>query len=148
MNSNNESNTEFELFVNHSFEHLSLRVKFQDGERVALYHLTHSLNLARQQTTESQNLKLSDWKSLCNVVRQARIHELPKDEPKSEWRQMDGATYTLKLEIDKKITWCSRNICFERRFCVVVNKMIELIPQLDQQAHSNRKLKDYYLLRI
>jgi hypothetical protein len=138
----------FELVVDHSFESLSLQVKFSGSEMEGFYDLLRPDNEGEQHKWKAVALKSSDWKMLRNTIFLARLDELPEEEPECKWQMLDGAYFTLNIETNETRFSRTRRIIPESRFCVVVNKMIDLVPQLDEQITPRVNLKDYYKFSV
>ena len=136
----------FELVVDHSFENLSLRIKFSGSETEGIYDLSRPSNNGERHKWKAIALKSSDWKMLRNTIFLARLDELPEKETQGEWMMLDGAYYTISVQANERKFSRTRHDNPENRFCVVVNKMVDLVPQLDEQLKSNSNLKDYYKL--
>lgn len=138
----------FELIVNHSFDNLSLRLKFIGSGTEGIYDLSRPSNNGERHKWKAIKLKSADWKMLLNTIRLARLNELPEEEPDCEWDMLDGADFTLTIQTDETRFSRTRRVNPESRFCVVVNKMIDLVPQLDEAIEPNSNLKDNYKFRV
>ena len=137
----------FKLTVNHSFSYLNLSLTFSGSENAGVYSLKLP-NEDQENHWRDVPIVSSEWKVLCNTIRLARLNELPLEELESEWMTMDGGQFTLKIEIDDLEISRTRSANPERRFCVVVNKMIDLVPQLDKQLKPQLNLKDHYKFSV
>jgi hypothetical protein len=144
---NEQKQIKFKLTVNHSFSYLNLSLTFSGSENIGVYNLKLP-DENQENHWRDVALVSSDWKILCNTIRLARLDELPLEEPESEWMEMDGGQFTLKIEIDDLEISRTRSAIPERSFCVVVNKMIDLVPQLDKQLKSQLNLKDHYKFNV
>ena len=111
----------FRLTVNHSFAWLNLSLTFSGSENAGVYNLKLP-DENRENHWRDVSLASSDWKTLCNTIRLARLDELPIEEPESEWIMMDGGHFTVKIEIDGLKVSRTRSANPERRFCIVINK--------------------------
>jgi hypothetical protein len=138
----------FELVVDHSVESLSLQIKFSGSEMQGFYDLLRPGNNGERHKWKAVALKSSDWKMLRNTIFLARLDELPEEEPECEWQMLDGAYFTLNIEMTETRFSRTRRIIPESRFCVVVNKMIDLVPQLDKPITPRLNLKDYYKFNV
>ena len=79
-NSMNQKQFKFELVVAHSFESLSLQIKFSGSEIEGFYDLLRPSNNGERHKWKAVALKSSDWKMLCNTIFLARLDELPEEE--------------------------------------------------------------------
>jgi hypothetical protein len=138
----------FELVVNHSVEHLSVQIKFSGSEIEGIYDLSRPSNKGERHKWKAVALKSSDWKMLCNTIFLARLDELPEVEPEGEWDMMDGAYFTVNIQANETRFSRTRHANPERRFRIVVNEMIDLVPQLDEEVKPDLNLKDYYKFSV